>query len=109
MILISAVVYCIWAIFLNYTVVKKIEYADYYSRKQNTVTYEKIPIPVWMILVILLTLFVPVLNVIGSIAIFWLYLSAMEERYDGVELQAKDDWFCNLLHSIGDFLSKPVN
>lgn len=109
LILISAVVYCIWAIFLNYTVVKKVERGDYYSRRIGEVTYEKLPIPIWLILVILSTLFVPVLNVIGSVAILWIYLSAMEERYDGVELQAKDDWFCNLLHNIGDFLSKPIN
>jgi len=108
LILISAVIYCIWAIFLNYTVVKKIERSDY-GRRFGTTTYEKVPIPIWMILVVLATLFVPVLNIICSIAIFWIYLSAMEEVYDGVELQAKDDWFCNLLRNIGNFLSKPIN
>jgi len=109
LILISVVIYCIWAIFLNYTVVKKVERVDYYSRRLGETTYEKLPIPIWLILVILTTLFVPVLNIIGSVAIFWIYLSAMDEEYDGVELQAKDDWFCNLLHNIGDFLSKPIN
>lgn len=105
LIIISAVIYAIWYIFLSYTVIKETERKRY---EPNIVTYKPLPIPVWLIIVSILSLIVPILNVLASIGLPFVYLGCIVGEED-LELKAKDDVLCTILKGIWKFLSKSLN
>lgn len=105
LIIVSAAIYAIWYIFFSYTVIKETEWKRY---EPKTFTYKPLPIPIWLIIVSILSLLVPILNVLASIGVPFAYLGCTAGEQD-LELKAKDDVLCTVLKAIGKFLSKSIN
>ena len=105
LIIISAAIYVIWYIFFSYIVIINVERR---YREPNIVTYEPFPIPIWLIIVSILSLLVPILNILASIGVPFVYLGCTVGERE-IELKAKDDVLCTVLKAIGNFLKKPIN
>ena len=106
LILASICIYFIWFLFLYYTCIKK---SDYYGYRKVNITYEKLPIRVWLVIVSIMTVFIPVGNIVLSVFLPLIYLACHLDDNEEAVLRAKDDALCHALKVIGSFLSKPLN
>lgn len=97
--IIALVLYLVSLLIFNYTFIRKERSGDYIQFKVTR----------GYIIFCILTILVPILNIMASIIfpLFYLFMIRGEE-WDDVKIQGKDDLFTKIINKIVNWLSSPV-
>ena len=99
LVLISIVIYSIYLLLFNYTVIRK----GYHSE------YKRLEVDRGFIIICLCTLILPIFNILSSILfpLFYLFMIKGDE-YDDFEVRLRDDTFSKIVRGIGKWLGTPI-
>ena len=100
LIVISVFIYLIWLVLARYTQIQK----DYCIDK-----WEAMPIPVWLIIVALASVWIPIFNIFCAIFVPIAYILYWVEESDKMKMVAKNDWLCTIFIGIWKFLTTSIN
>ena len=97
---VALILYLIWLVIFNYTFVQEKKYGDYVQFKVTR----------GYIIFCILTLFIPILNIIASLFFpaFYLFIVRGGEDWYDIKVHGKDDSFTKIVRAIVDWLSSPI-